>query len=142
MLSEFHSIVGKPIFFVSKAIPWSRAFNRRFYNAMIYLNKPYNHIRINNFMRHDVFTWLHFLESFNGVVYFPDRQWTITNTLQLFTDSVGATDLGCSGCYFQWEMGLFTMARSLDEHSNVAGYHFPWTSSNCFSILHMVQDAE
>ena len=34
------------------------------------------------------------------------------------------------------------MARSLDEHSNFAGYHFPGTSANYFSLLHMGQDAE
>ena len=49
-----------------------------------------------------MFTWLHFLESFNGVVYFPDRQWTTTDTLQLFTDSAGSAGLGC-GCYFHGE---------------------------------------
>ena len=43
---------------------------------------------------------------------------------------------------FSWGMGLFTMARSLDEHSNFAGYHFPGTSANCFSLLHMGKDAE
>ena len=49
-----------------------------------------------------MFTWLRFLVSFNRVVYFPDRQWTTTDTLQLFTDGAGSVDLGC-GCYFHGE---------------------------------------
>ena len=102
MLSELQSIVGKLNFF-SRAIPGSRAFNRRFYNAMINLNKPYHHIRINHAMRQDMFTWLCFLESFNGVVYFPDRQWTITDTLQLFKDSAGSA-------LFSW--GIYNSQKS------------------------------
>lgn len=51
-------------------------------------------------MREDMVTWLRFLEHLNGVVYFPERQWTTTDTLQLFTDSAGSAGLGC-GCYFQ-----------------------------------------
>ena len=46
-------------------------------------------MRINHSMRQDLFSWFHFLGSFNGVIYFSDRQWTTTDTLQLFTDSVG-----------------------------------------------------
>ena len=59
----------------------------------------------------------------------------------LFTDSAGSEGLGC-GCYFHGGIDLFTMARTLDEHSNFAGYHFPWTSANYFILLHMGQDAE
>lgn len=102
LLSALQAIVGKLNFF-GKAIPGSRAFNRRFYNAMINLDKPYYHIRINRSMKEDMRTWLSFLQEFNGVVYFPERQWTTTDTLQLFTDSAGSAGLGC-GCYFhgQW----------------------------------------
>ena len=82
------------LIFLSKAIPGSRDFNRRFYNAMINLNKPYHHIRINHSMRQDMFTWLRSLVSFNGVVYFPDTQWTTTDTVQLFTDGARSVGLG------------------------------------------------
>lgn len=99
LLSELQAIVGK-LNFSSKVIPGSRAFNRRFYNAMINLYKPYHHIRINCSMREDMVTLLRFLEDFNGVVYFTERQWTTTDTLQLFTGSAGSAGLGC-GCYFQ-----------------------------------------
>lgn len=67
---------------------------------MINFNKPYHHIGVNSSMKEDMVTWLRFLENFNGVVYFPERQWTTTDTVQLFTDSAGSAGLGC-GCYFQ-----------------------------------------
>lgn len=98
-LSELQSLVGKLNFF-SKAIPGSRAFNRRFYNAMIGTSKPNHHIRISGSMRQDIKTWIEFLDSFNGVVYFPDSEWSTSDTLKLFTDSAGSAELGC-GCYFQ-----------------------------------------
>lgn len=69
-LSTLQSLVGKLNFF-GKAIPGSRAFNRRFYNATIGPTKPSHHIRINHSMREDMNTWISFLRGFNGVVYFP-----------------------------------------------------------------------
>lgn len=67
---------------------------------MIGTTKPTHHIRINAAMRLDLLMWLEFLRGFNGVVYFPDKEWTTQDTLQLFTDSAGGCSLGC-GCYFQ-----------------------------------------
>ena len=101
-LSSLQSIVGKLNFF-SKAIPGSRAFNRRFYNAMLGNYQPYHHINITKSMRLDLQIWLEFLTNFNGVIYFPDSEWSSQETLQLFTDSSGTASLGC-GAYFrgQW----------------------------------------
>ena len=80
---------------------------------------------------------LPFLESFNGVVYMylPDRPWTTIHR----QCGIGGFRLQV---LFSWGMDLFTMARSLDEHSNFTGYYFPGTSANCFSLLHIGQDAE
>lgn len=78
--------------------------------------------------------------SFNGVVYFPDRQWTTTDTLQLFTDSAGSVGLGC-GCYFHGEW-VYLQGPEAWMNTQFSGYHFPGTSANCFSLLHMGKDAE
>lgn len=43
--------------------------------------------------------WIEFLDSFNGVVYFLDSEWSILDILKFFIDSVGLVELGC-GCYF------------------------------------------
>ena len=88
-LSELETLVGKLSFF-SRAIPGSRAFIRRFYNAMLGPYRHYHHIRITNSLRQDMYTWLQFLNEFNGIVYFPASEWDTPNTLQLFTDSAGS----------------------------------------------------
>ena len=97
-LKELQSLVGKLNFF-GKAIRGSRAFNRRFYNAMIGVSKPWHHIRISKGMREDILMWLNFLQSFNGVAYFPESEWMSSDILKLYTDSAGSSDLGC-GAYF------------------------------------------
>ena len=86
--------------FCSKALPSSRAFIRRFYDilASIKVKKPYYKVQINNEMKCDPQLWLQFLENFNGVVYFPEKEWVSNETLQLFTDSTGCEYLGC-GAY-------------------------------------------
>jgi hypothetical protein len=59
-LTSLQSIVGKLNFF-SKAIPGSRAFIRRFYNAMQGNYQPYHHINISRPMKLDMQIWLEFL---------------------------------------------------------------------------------
>lgn len=110
LLSQLESLVGK-LNFVSKAIPGSRAFNRRFYNVMSGVPSPYHHIRITNPIREDMFTWLQFLDNFNGVVYFPDTEWVTLDTLQLYKDSAGSGHLGC-GSFFQGQWVHFTWPSS------------------------------
>lgn len=98
-INSLQSIVGKLNFF-ARAIPGSRAFNRRFYNAMIGKVQPYHHVNITSAMKLDMQMWLDLLTNFNGVVYFPDSEWSSQETLNLFTDSSGTASLGC-GSYFQ-----------------------------------------
>ncbi|KAK3097748.1 hypothetical protein FSP39_012785, partial [Pinctada imbricata] len=93
------SLVGKLIFFFSKALRGSRAFNRRFYDATIGVSKPNHHIRITQSLREDLKVWLQFLNNFNGITHFPNKDWESSDTLSLFTDSAGSHDLGC-GCFF------------------------------------------
>ena len=44
--------------------------------------------------------WLMFLKIFNGVAFFPEREWEDSSLLECFTDSARAYRLGC-GAYFQ-----------------------------------------
>ncbi|KAK3106899.1 hypothetical protein FSP39_002409, partial [Pinctada imbricata] len=92
-LKELQSLTGK-LNFVSKAIPGSRAFIRRFYNAMIGLTKPHHHVRI-TYLHPDLRLWQSFLNDFNGVTYFQESEWSSDSTLHLFTDSAGNAQLGC-----------------------------------------------
>lgn len=98
-VNSLQSIVGKLNFF-ARAIPCSRAFNRRFYNAMIGKVQSYQHVNITSAMKIDMQMWLDLLTNFNGVVYFRDSEWSSQETLKLFTDSSGTASLGC-GSYFQ-----------------------------------------
>ena len=93
-LKDLQSLTGK-LNFVSKAIRGSRAFIRRFYNAMIGLSKPRHHVRITKPLQQDLRMWQSFLKDFNGVTYFPESEWTADTTLHLFTDSAGNAQLGC-----------------------------------------------
>ncbi|KAK3107863.1 hypothetical protein FSP39_023831 [Pinctada imbricata] len=87
------SLVGKLNVF-SKAVRGSRAFNRRFYDATIGVSKQNHHIRITQSLREDLNVWLQFLNNFNGITYFPNKDWESSDTLSLFTDSAGC------GCFF------------------------------------------
>lgn len=92
-LKDMQSLVGL-LNFCSRAVPCSRAFNRRFYDACTGLTKPWHHLRISASLKDDMRVWLMFLDGFNGAVYFPESQWFDTDRLQLFTDSAGGADFG------------------------------------------------
>jgi len=106
-LKLFQSLVGKLSFF-SRAIRASRAFLRRFYDAMIPIKKAYHRIRITKEIKEDLLLWDMFLVEFNGVAHIPADEWVNSDTLELFTDSAGAQELGCAcilreqWAYFQW----------------------------------------
>lgn len=106
-LRELQSLVGKLNFF-GQAIRSSRAFIRRFYDAMTPLKKPYHMLRLSREMKDDLSIWLSFLENFNGVTYIPDQVWFTDETLHLFTDSAGGAYMGAAcilnkqWCFFPW----------------------------------------
>ena len=59
-------------------------------------------------MHEDLSLWYKILQDFNGQVYFLDSAWTLDTVLQLFTESSGASNLGCGAyiqgqcCYLGW----------------------------------------
>lgn len=50
--------------------------------------------------------WAIFLEKFDGISYFPSREWISSDVLELFTDSTGNAELGY-GAYFQGRWTFF-----------------------------------
>ena len=106
-LKELQSLVGL-LNFCTRAIPVARAFNRRFYDTMAGLTKPFHHIRLTVAIKADVLLWLSFLQDFNGFCSFPELDWNTNETLNLYTDSAGSPDLGCATVfgvnwvYFPW----------------------------------------
>ena len=104
-LRDLQSLTGKLCFF-AQAIRSSRAFLRRFYDAMAGVKREFYKIRITHGMREDLRMWLEFLSNFNGICPMPDFSWSENETLKLFTDSAGQSDLGC-GCYFDGKWAFF-----------------------------------
>lgn len=106
-LKELESIVGL-MAFCSRAIPSARAFTRRFYDVIsaIRTKKSYYYVRINSEMKSDALVWLEFLQAFNGECYLTENIWKTNETINLFTDSAGSSDLGCAA-YFNGQYGQF-----------------------------------
>lgn len=104
-LKELQSLVGKLCFF-SRAIRASRAFLRRFYDAMIPLRQPFHRLRLSYELREDIKLWISFLDQFNGVTYIPSCSWFDSDCLQLYTDSAGSAELGC-GCYYDGKWAFY-----------------------------------
>ena len=92
--------------FIAKAIPAGRAFNRRFYDAMVYAKQPYHFARITTEFKQDASVWLEFVDSFNGLRIFNENEWLDNKALELYTDSAGSQYLGC-GCYFNGMWSYF-----------------------------------
>lgn len=88
-LKEMESLCGSLNFF-AKAIPGSRAFNRRFYNTTIGIRKHYHLIKVTQAVKEDARIWLTFLDQYNGRSPFPELYWSDNETLNLFTDSCGS----------------------------------------------------
>ena len=94
--------------FCTRAISSARAFSRRFCDSTVGIRKPHHFIRVTctKSIEDDLATWVIFLESFNGVCYFKETDWSSSDSLQLFTDSAGGKNLGC-GAYFQGHWVFF-----------------------------------
>ena len=99
-LKDLESLTGLMAYCL-RAILSSRAFIRRFYDLIAAVNnkKPHYIVCINKEVKADVQMWLQFLIEFNGQCYIPEKTWLSNDTLELFTDSSGSTELGC-GAYF------------------------------------------
>ncbi|XP_045194970.2 uncharacterized protein LOC123550604 [Mercenaria mercenaria] len=110
-LKELQRLVGKLNSF-GQAIRSSRAFTRRFYDAMSGLRKQFYLLRVTEEIREDVKVWLSFLQEFNGVSYIPENFWYTSDQLQLFSDSAGSADMEAA-CYFEGRWSLFPWPESL-----------------------------
>lgn len=97
-LKQLQELTGLLNFCV-RAIPAGRAFIRRLYDASCGLKKPHHRRRVNNEMKEDIYTWLFFLNRFNGITSYRQVDWANGCDLELFTDSAGNPDLGCGAVF-------------------------------------------
>ena len=73
-LKQLQELTGLLNFCV-RAIPAGRAFIRRLYDASCGLKKPHHIRRVNNEMKEDIYTWLFFLNRFNGITSYRQVDW-------------------------------------------------------------------
>lgn len=104
-LKELQSLTGL-MNFCSRVISSSRAFIRRFYDAMIGISNPKHHIRLSASLKDDMDVWVSFLDHFNGICFIVEDDWLCNNALNLFTDSAGGIHGGC-GCYYEGNWAYF-----------------------------------
>ena len=102
-LKEIQSLVGS-LNFVCRAIAPGRAFIRRLIGLTRGLRKPHHKVRVTPGAKLDLLMWLEFLDHFNGISVFRDRDWQDNDTLELFTDA--AASIGFGGFFGgQWFQG-------------------------------------
>lgn len=119
-LKQLQELTGLLNFCV-RAIPAGRAFIRRLYVASCGLKKPHHRRRVNNEMIEDIYTWLFFLNRFNGITSYRQVDWANDCDLELFTYSAGNPDLGCGAVFgSHWVYLLWPQKRkSLNNFSDI-----------------------
>ena len=90
---ELLSLIGK-LNFACRVIPAGRIFLRRLIDLSTTARLPHHHITMNQEARQDIAWWLKFLPSWNGRAIIPDRFWTKSADLELFTDASGTLGYG------------------------------------------------
>ena len=91
---ELQSVVGK-LSFASTVVP-ARSFLRRLISRIHSVERPYHYIKLTRDMLEDIYTWLQFLDQYNGVTYFRSLKILPKNHLNMGAD---ASKLGF-GCTF------------------------------------------
>jgi hypothetical protein len=89
---ELESLVGY-LQFITRVIPWGRAFLGRCIRISCSVKRPKDHIRLNNEFRLDIKWWLSVLPAWNGISFFYDDEWVEPPEFE-----VGASLKG-HGCY-------------------------------------------
>ena len=92
--TELQSLIGS-LQFASKCVPAGRLFTRRMI-SLLTESKNIKSIKITNDFKLDLNWWISFLPAWNGTASFLCPNWSVSSSLDLFTD---ASSLGCGG-YF------------------------------------------
>ena len=87
------SLIGK-LSFACKVIPAGRIFLRRLLDTAHSVDGLSDHIHITDETLKDISWWQTFAQSWNGIAFFLDPNWTPAPDLQLFTDASGTLGFG------------------------------------------------
>ena len=87
------SLIGKPAC-ACKVIPAGRMFLRRLLDTAHSVDGLSDHIHITDETLKDISWWQTFAQSWNGIAFFLDPNWTPAPDLQLFMDASGTLGFG------------------------------------------------
>lgn len=101
---QLQSLIGK-LHFICKVCRSGRSFLRRMIDLLSTASNPNHHIRLTVAFRKDINWWLTFLPTWNGCTFFFNDQWTLSSTLELYSDACKNS----FGAYFSgdWLLGSF-----------------------------------
>lgn len=85
-LRELKSLIGK-LQFSTCIIPSGRPFLRRLHDLTVQARKPFHFIRLTNDTKQDLTTWIHFLQSFNGVTMIKPIHTSDSRSLHMHADA-------------------------------------------------------
>ena len=88
-LKELQSLIGT-LQFACKAIRPGRPFIRRLINLTCGVTQSFHHIRLNGEARADINCWLDYLQAHNGTTLFLERDWTSSQSINLYSDAAGS----------------------------------------------------
>ncbi len=94
-ISELRNITGR-LQFSTAVIPSGRPFLRRLIDLVSPKDKPYWHIKLHAGARHDLATWLQFMQSYNGISIIRQPSIVESTGINLYSDASG---VGCGGTY-------------------------------------------
>lgn len=83
---ELESLAGL-LNFACRVVRPGRTFMRRLYDAIYSVPSKYKHIKIKPKLRADLKMWWDFMESYNGVTLFPEKEWRTSEILHCYTDA-------------------------------------------------------
>ena len=100
------SLIGK-LSFAASVIP-ARAFLRRLINLSSAVKTPFFYIRLHNWAKADIRTWLTFMEQYNGITFFRHNRQIPSDEINLISD---ASKLGFGAAYGKnWIQALWPKA--------------------------------
>ena len=120
------SLIGK-LSFACKVVPAGRIFLRRLIDLSMTVKCLHHHIRISQEAQRDIIWWQDFLSTWSGSSLILNTHWTISPSMNLYTDASGSEG---------W--GAFWSGRWLQSHWSPAQLVKPILWKELFAIVNAV----
>ena len=120
------SLIGK-LSFACKVVPAGRIFLRRLIDLSMTVKCPHHRIRISQEAQRDIICWQDFLPTWSGSSLILNTHWTISPSMNLYTDASGSEG---------W--GAFWSGRWLQSHWSPAQLVKPILWKELFAIVNAI----